>query len=490
MTNEYGLSSTAPQSSTAPNYSQNDFKEHVDDGIEKPDQEPPSRTAEKPRGPQPGSGWHPDDFPDGGLEAWLVVLGGWCGMFSTFGFINCIGVFLEYYLSVSGPLHGYSASDVSWITSMEVWGMVFFGIIFGRVFDIFGPRWILIIGTVFFVLGVIMTSLCSQYYQFFLAQGVCTAIASSAIFNACMASLISWFHKYRAAAFGIMISGSSVGGTVLPIIITKLITKIGFPWTMRAVGFLFLGLLTITCGTVKTRLPPNPKPLIVRDYFAGFKQPVFSLTLAANFFFFWVGTQELRHSYGSLGIIVAANTWTSIQSMFLPYNYILIQAQAAGMDASLANYLLPIVNAVSIFGRIIPGIVADKIGLYNVVITMTTLSAILTLALWIPGAADEAAVIIYAVGFGFASGGVISLIPAMVAQLGDVRQIGARTGMAFAVQSFGALTGSPIGGAMVSLQHGKYWGLQLFCGLTMSVSALAYMVARWEMVGLKLRTKV
>lgn len=40
--------------------------------------------------PVPG-GVNPADFPDGGLEAWLVVAGGWCCLFTSFGWINCIG---------------------------------------------------------------------------------------------------------------------------------------------------------------------------------------------------------------------------------------------------------------------------------------------------------------------------------------------------------------------------------------------------------------
>jgi hypothetical protein len=31
----------------------------------------------------------PNDFPDGGWEAWLVVAGGFCTVFSSFGWINC-----------------------------------------------------------------------------------------------------------------------------------------------------------------------------------------------------------------------------------------------------------------------------------------------------------------------------------------------------------------------------------------------------------------
>jgi hypothetical protein len=36
-------------------------------------------------------GVNPADFPDGGFEAWLVVAGGWCCLFVSFGWINCIG---------------------------------------------------------------------------------------------------------------------------------------------------------------------------------------------------------------------------------------------------------------------------------------------------------------------------------------------------------------------------------------------------------------
>lgn len=30
-----------------------------------------------------------DDFPDGGFQAWLVVVGGFCAVFCGFGWINC-----------------------------------------------------------------------------------------------------------------------------------------------------------------------------------------------------------------------------------------------------------------------------------------------------------------------------------------------------------------------------------------------------------------
>ncbi|CRJ81795.1 hypothetical protein BN1708_001974 [Verticillium longisporum] len=201
----------------------------------------------------PSTGFNPADFPDGGLEAWLVVLGGWCALFCTFGLINCVGVFQDYYLR--GPLSDYSASEVSWITSMQVWCMTFSGAIFGRVYDSYGPRPLLIGGTIVYVFGLMMTSLATEYYQFILAQSLVSSMGSSAAFNASLASVSSWFFRRRAAALGIMVSGSSLGGVILPIMMTRMIDpeilNIGFPWTIRAVAFLFLGLLTVSCFTVK-----------------------------------------------------------------------------------------------------------------------------------------------------------------------------------------------------------------------------------------------
>ena len=44
-------------------------------------------TAEKVEGSQTPPAWV-NDAPDGGLTAWLVVLGAWCASFCTFGWVN------------------------------------------------------------------------------------------------------------------------------------------------------------------------------------------------------------------------------------------------------------------------------------------------------------------------------------------------------------------------------------------------------------------
>lgn len=69
---------------------------------------------EKPKGPPPGA-FDPRQNPDGGTKAWLCVLGGFCTLFCSFGWINCIGVFQNYYQT--HQLKEYSPSTIAWVSS-------------------------------------------------------------------------------------------------------------------------------------------------------------------------------------------------------------------------------------------------------------------------------------------------------------------------------------------------------------------------------------
>jgi predicted MFS family arabinose efflux permease len=143
----------------------------------------------------------------------------------------------------------------------------------------------------------------------------------------------------------------------------------------------------------------------------------------------------------------------------------------------------------SIFGRTIPGFIADRFGRFNTMIVTSYTSAILVLALWIP-ARGNTPLILFAAFYGFSSGAFVSLAPALIAQISDIRQIGVRTGTMFAVISIAALIGSPIGGVLNSAQGGSYLHLQIFCGVMMMAGSTVFILARSSLVGLKLAVKV
>lgn len=168
---------------------------------------------EKPP-PSTTQGPNPADFPDGGLEAWLVIVGAWCCLFVSFGWITSIGVFQDYYQG--HQLSNYSSSTIAWIPSLQACSMFIGAPVFGKVFDNYGPRWLLVGGTFFHVFGLMMASISSEYYQFLLSQGLCSSLGAGALFYAATNSSSTWFLRRRAFALGIMSSGSSLGGVIFP----------------------------------------------------------------------------------------------------------------------------------------------------------------------------------------------------------------------------------------------------------------------------------
>ena len=242
--------------------------------------------------------------------------------------------------------------------------------------------------------------------------------------------------------------------------VQRLIDEKGFGWALRAAAFLILGLLVYANLTVKSRLTPTPKPWSVMEFLHPYKEVPFFLTVFSAFLFFF--------------------------GMFLPFTFIILSAQQNGMGANLAGYLVSILNAASIFGRTLPGFAADKFGRYNAMVATSFLSAILVLALWLP-ARSNVPYILFATFFGFSSGAFVSLAPALVAQISDVRQIGVRTGSMFAIISFAALVGNPIGGVLVNQERGNYLHLQIFCGVMMLGGSCSFIAARASLAGFKLK---
>ncbi len=55
----------------------------------------------------------------------------------------------------------------------------------GKLYDSYGPRYLILGGTFMHVFGLMMASISTEYYQFMLSQGVCSAIGVAAIFQPC-----------------------------------------------------------------------------------------------------------------------------------------------------------------------------------------------------------------------------------------------------------------------------------------------------------------
>ena len=92
-----------------------------------------------------------------------------------------MGSFQQYY--EVGPLKDYSSSTIAWIPSLQIFFLFALGPVVGIIFDNYGPRPLIIGGTLLHVFGLLMASLAKTYYQFILSQGVCSAIGVACLYS-------------------------------------------------------------------------------------------------------------------------------------------------------------------------------------------------------------------------------------------------------------------------------------------------------------------
>ena len=249
------------------------------------------------------------------------------------------GDYQTYY--ESGKLFSATSSDISWIGSIQSLVVFIVGAVAGPIYDRGYLRTLLLVGTFGLVFGHMMLSLCTEFWQALLAQGFVMGIGGGCLFVPSLAIMQPYFRKRLGLALGIVATGSSVGGVIYPVIFTRLVNRVGFGWTVRAIGFVALGTLVIPLAFSRMqRRPPVVRKLV--DVSA-FRDGPFMLVVLACFL-------------GYAGSYVAI-FYTSF-----------FGRENGWMSESLALYLVPILNAGSALGRVFPNWLADKVGPVNVAI--------------------------------------------------------------------------------------------------------------------------
>ncbi|EEU35027.1 uncharacterized protein NECHADRAFT_37501 [Fusarium vanettenii 77-13-4] len=385
--------------------------------------------------------------PDGGWRAWCVCFSGHLVYMNTWGWVNSFGIFQAYYVDKLNR----SVSEISWIGSISVFLLFFVGTLTGRLVDAGYFRYVFVTGILLQVVGVMVTSVGSEYWHFFVAQGVLVGLGHSCVFCPVLAVLSTYFARRRALAMGIAACGSATGGMVFPSLVRQLLPKLGFAWTLRIAGLTQLLTLSLALVFAKPRIKPRgSNPLV--DWSA-FKDVEYALYVTASFFTCW--------------------------GVYLAYYFIPAYSQIA-LDPPLTYTesldLLMILNGVGIVGRLASSWVADHTGAINV-FAPHALAASLLLYFWML-VTDKAGLYAWAVIYGIIAAAIQSLFPTGVSLLTqDLSKIGVRMGMAFTVASFAALTGPPIAGAIIDVEGG-YYGAQAFAGSVLAMGGGLLMIAK------------
>ncbi|KAK0708324.1 major facilitator superfamily domain-containing protein [Lasiosphaeris hirsuta] len=407
-----------------------------------PDSDSVSATKKESQPVQP-------QFPEGGVRAWMVVVGCWCISFVSFGIVNAFGVYETYYLDTY--LSDYSPSTVAWIGSIQAFAQFSATIISGPLTDRYGPMVVIWPVSILLVVAMMLTSLCTEFYQFIVCQGILLGACSGLIFGPAFSVIGHYFFKKRGMAMAYASTGSPIGGTIYPIIMTALIKtpNVGFAWAQRVCAFLSLFLLLIAAVTIHATPLRRKGNLFL---FEAFKSPAYSLQVVGLF-------------------LVVFGFWT-------PYFYIATYAKAHGMPAVLASYLFAILNAGSFFGRMVVGTFAQRLGQFNIV-TFSCFGCAILLFSWLKIDTPAGLIVLVAL-FGASSGVIIAMMMSTLAHCAPhPSQIGAYLGQATAVIGLAALAGPPITGALIDVKNNNYSQGIIFSASFMMAGALVFTFARY-----------
>ncbi|KAH9875833.1 hypothetical protein IAQ61_003298 [Plenodomus lingam] len=379
---------------------------------------------------------------NGGFVAWTQVLVSHLIVVNGFGYFSSFGLFQSHWMLSLNR----SASDISWVGSISLFLLFFLGTLSGPLMDSGHFRSLILVGCGFQLLAVFTTSAVTQYWQLILAQGIAQGIGNGLLFTPCVALVSIYWTKRRAFTLSLAACGAPVGGIVFPIISRELSPTLGYPWTIRIMGFVMLFNAIIIMLLARPRQFNRTKGPLVDP--RAFKDPVYSLFSVGIFFTLW--------------------------GVYIAYFYVMI-----GISESSSLTLLIILNAVGIPGRIIPAFLADAyFGAFNVLIPFVGAGATMLYA-W-AGIHEPGAYYAFVTLYGICANAVQTLFPSTLSLLTtDLSKMASRVGMVFAVGSIACLTGPPLAGRLIDIGNGSYLYAQVFGGSSMAVGCMFLGAARF-----------
>ncbi|KZF20558.1 MFS general substrate transporter [Xylona heveae TC161] len=424
-------------------------------------------------------------YPEGGRDAWLVVLGAWCGLTASLGIYNTSGVFEVIIAKVLLP--EVTSSTLGWIFSVYAFVNWVCGVQIGPTFDAMGPRALLIAGTICTLIGIFSLSVCTKYYQIFLSFSILTGIGSSLLLTPSMGCVAHWFMERRGLASGIAFIGGGFGGVLFPLMIQSLLPQVGWGWSIRILGFVLIVLCALSVAFCRSRVPSRKGPETTwRDTLPDPK-------------IFMDGTGAMALT--TVGVLLTDLAYF-IPITYIPSYYIdrqhLSDKEALTGSAAFAYQLLAILNAASCVGRYVAGDLADRFGRYSTMIVSLFFCMVSVLCFWLPDILvpkleNYALLIVFILLFGFFSGSNVSLTPICLSQLCETQEYGRYYATCYTVVGFGVLASLPIAGSLLDAVEAtgkeKYWGIALFAGLSYVAAFLSFIWVRVKVKGWNWRTK-
>ncbi len=342
----------------------------------------------------------------------------------------------------------------------------------GWLIDRFGPRLIVTIGLMLFGIGFMLLSQVNSIITFYLVFLLMSIGSSLGGFMAVSTSVANWFARKRATAMGLAMTGMGVGGLLVPVLAWFLDA---YGW--RAVAF-YSGVIIIVIGLPVAQLmrrrpedhgylPDGAVPIgrpsgtTSADMSTRSVIPGYSAREAMRTRAFWL----LAIGHASALLVVGA-----VMVHLVPHIH-----DDVGLSLRTAGMVVAVMTAMDIMGRLVGGVLGDRINKrIGVVVCMAGHSlGLLALAF----ATNLPMVLLFAVVHGLAWGARGPMLMSIRADYFGRASYGTIMGFSSLIMMMGMTLGPIFAGVMAD-QFGDYRiGFIVLAGLA-ALGSITFMFAR------------
>ncbi|WP_158927944.1 MFS transporter [Acidisphaera sp. S103] len=361
---------------------------------------------------------------------WVIVAVGVVVGCVGMGGLMSFGVFL---LPMADSL-GWSRAEISTGSTLAFLSMGIGGFLWGRLYDRYGARVVVLFGGLLQGLGLVLASQAQSLPWFLAAYGMVAGLAVGAVYVPLTAATASWFTRHRSLAVSLVSAGLALGTTLIAPFARWLIVTHDWRFAMCALGLMAWAVIVPAALLLR--------PVVIGETTTAIVAERTDMTLA----------QALRTPvFWSLALANFACCAAHSGPIFHMVSY----AAECGVAPLTAATVLGAAGLAALSGRIVCGLLADRMGAKHTLVACLALQAV-AIALYLP-ARDLSTLYAVSMLFGFSYGGAMPLYAILVREYFPAAIMGSVFGVVAMISTLGMALGAPVGGWLFDHFRGYGW---------------------------------
>ncbi|ESY88899.1 MFS transporter [Mesorhizobium australicum] len=368
---------------------------------------------------------------------WAIVAAGALMSCVAIGTMFSLAIFLE-------PMAldtNWSRAGISSAMTLNFLVMGLGGFAWGALSDRFGARIVVTIGAVLLGLALVLASRAGSLLTFQITYGVLVGLAASAFFAPMIALTSGWFDTNRGLAVSLVSAGMGVAPMTISPLARWLISA--YEWRSAMFDIGILAWVLLLPAVLLVRQPPKP---VASDAAESRAAEGAGLTVG----------QALRSPQF---IVLGLTFFACCAAHSGPIFHMVSYAMLCGVAPMAAVSIYSVEGLAGLGGRLLYGVLADRLGVKPVLIAGLAIQAMVIAAYLSISQLDQFYML--AVIFGATYGGVMPLYAVLAREYFGQRILGTVFGAATMLSSLGMALGPLAGGMIFDAYASYHW---LFIG--------------------------